>query len=84
MAFQMTTSRSFISSENFSIFDDDRHSNKEQRFLGIGCNIDMRHIFLGFTLRDIGGRRFIRVITARYMHIQEIDSYAQKNSTFEN
>lgn len=73
-----------FSSDHISIFDDELHSNQERRFLAIGCHPGMRHIFLGFALREIEGQTFIRVVTARYMHKKEIENYAQKNSRLDN
>lgn len=73
-----------FSLDDIAVLDDDLHSTREKRFLAIGCNPGGRHIFVGFTLRKRKSQTFIRVITARYMHKKEIDSYAQKNSSFEN
>jgi uncharacterized DUF497 family protein len=32
-----------------------------------------------FTIRERGGRRYIRPVSARYMHQEEIDSYEKDN-----
>ncbi len=50
------------------------HSSTEERFIAVGGA--PRLIFVVYTLRDIGGRRCIRPISARYMHRKEIDNYA--------
>jgi uncharacterized DUF497 family protein len=34
-----------------------------------------RYVFLVFMLRRIGGRNWLRPISARYMHQREIDRY---------
>lgn len=50
------------------------HSAREARFQAIG-QAARRHVFLVFTIRERGGKRFIRPISARYMHRKEIESY---------
>lgn len=54
------------------IFPDVAHSSRETRFLGIGRSAAGRFIFVAFTLRMRGGERWIRPISARYMHAKEI------------
>jgi uncharacterized protein len=73
-----------FSSDEFAVFNDDLHSVEEQRFRVIGRNPGGRHIFLGFTFREVAGQKFIRVFTARYMHKKEIQNYAKKTSYTEN
>ncbi len=73
-----------FSSDEFAVFEDDLHSVDEHRFRVIGRKPGGRFIFLGFTIRMLGGENFIRVFTARYMHKKEINNYAQKTSRFEN
>ena len=55
------------------------HSTTEERLRAIGTTDAGRHVFLVFTLRERGGQRFIRPISARYMHQKEIDSYEKEN-----
>ncbi|MFI3272851.1 MAG: BrnT family toxin [Pseudomonadota bacterium] len=52
----------------------------ETRIRAIGRTYSGRYIFLVFTFRDIGNQRFIRPISARYMHQKEIDHYEQSAS----
>ncbi|MEZ5904566.1 MAG: BrnT family toxin [Geminicoccaceae bacterium] len=47
----------------------------ETRFDAVGRNADGRHLFDVFTIRERNGKRFIRPISARYMHRKEIASY---------
>ncbi len=61
------------------ILPDTAHSTTEERFRAIGRTQAGRYVFLVFTLRERGGQRFIRPISARYMHQKEIDSYEEEN-----
>ena len=61
------------------ILPDTDHSNTEERLRAIGRTDVGRYVFLVFTVRERGGRRFIRPISARYMHQKEIDSYEEEN-----
>ncbi len=45
------------------------------RFLAIGSSVKARHIFVAFTVRVLEGNRYIRPISARYMHQKEIEHY---------
>lgn len=51
------------------------HSTREARWLGIGRTAAGRYVFLAFTIRTRAGERWIRVISARYMHAKEIKHY---------
>lgn len=55
------------------------HSQTETRFLAIGRGKEGRFIFLVFTIRDRDDSPFIRPISARYMHQEEIDHYVRQN-----
>lgn len=55
------------------------HSSTEQRFCAVGKGKAGRSIFLVFTLRERDGSTFIRPISARYMHKQEIEHYEKEN-----
>jgi len=50
----------------------------ETRFDAVGRNPDGRHVFVVFTIREKNGRRFLRPISARYMHQKEIDHYERQ------
>jgi uncharacterized DUF497 family protein len=57
------------------VFPDAAHSHVETRYLAIGKTTEGRHLFLAFTIREQGGRRLIRPISARYMHAKEVQHY---------
>ena len=64
-----------------AVFPDVKHSDKEERFLAIGLNNSERYVFVAFTFRIKGGKKYIRPISARYMHKKEIEHYKKlKNS----
>ena len=50
----------------------------ETRYNAVGCNVEGRHIFMVFMIRYKEGVRYIRPISARYMHQKEIDRYEQR------
>ena len=50
----------------------------ETRFDAVGKNSDGRYIFVVFTLRETQGKRLIRPISARYMHVKEIENYERQ------
>ena len=56
------------------VFPDPGHSTRETRYLGIGP-IDGRHVLVAFTIRVMAGDRFIRPISARFMHAKEVEHY---------
>lgn len=57
------------------IYPDPAHSTSETRFLGIGPVASGRHLLVAFTYREIEKQRFIRPISARFMHAKEIKHY---------
>ena len=56
-----------------------RHPAPEDRFIAIGRGGAGRPIFVAFTIRIRKGRRYIRPISARYMHGKEIERYEKKS-----
>ena len=56
------------------------HSVDEQRLIAVGRTGAGRPIFVAFTLRERNGRRLIRPISARYMHLREIRRYEAPGS----
>jgi uncharacterized DUF497 family protein len=58
---------------------DHAHSMTEVRLKAIGRTESGRNIFIVFTLREHHGRKYIRPISARYMHQKEVDSYETAN-----
>jgi uncharacterized protein len=57
-----------------------KHSSGEDRFIAVGRTSTGRPIFVAFTMRTKGERRFLRPVTARYMHAKEVAAY-EKEST---
>lgn len=57
------------------VFPDVAHSDRETRLLGVGRTAASRFVFVAFTLRVRDGERWIRPISARYMHAKEISHY---------
>lgn len=56
-------------------FPDPAHSANETRYLGIGLSASDRHVLVAYTYREIEKQRFIRPISARFMHAKEIKHY---------
>ena len=61
------------------ILPDTAHSTTEERLRAIGKTEAGRYVFLIFTVRERGEQKFIRPISARYMHQMEIDRYEEEN-----
>jgi uncharacterized protein len=54
------------------------HSSAEQRFRAIGAASTGRRVFVVFTWRAKDGRRFLRPISARYMHKKEVANHEEE------
>lgn len=61
------------------ILPDEAHSVAEARLKAVGETAAGRHIFLVFTIREKKGKRYIRPISARYMHKKEVQHYEKEN-----
>jgi uncharacterized DUF497 family protein len=61
------------------ILPDEAHSITESRMKAIGKTRAGRYVFLVFTIREKQGKRYIRPISARYMHRKEIEHYEKEN-----
>jgi uncharacterized DUF497 family protein len=61
------------------IVPDAAHSRTEERLRAIGKTARGRSVFVVYTMRERGGKRLIRPITARYMHRNEVMSYEKEN-----
>ena len=61
------------------IVPDTLHSETEERLWGIGKTASGRSVFLVFTIRERGGKRLIRPVSARYMHRKEVRNYEKDN-----
>jgi hypothetical protein len=64
------------------VTDDDKHSLGEKRLIAIGRTQAGRFVLVGFTLRKRRGDRFIRPITARYMHVGRCVAMSSKIPEF--
>ena len=60
--------------ENAKFMVDDPNP-REKRFRTAGKSATGRYVFVAFAFRERGGLTFVRPISARYMHEQEIRSY---------
>jgi uncharacterized DUF497 family protein len=61
------------------ILPDKAHSLTESRLKAIGKTRAGRRVFLVFTIREKQGKRYIRPISARYMHRKEVEHYGKEN-----
>jgi len=59
---------------------DPGHSHSEDRFIAVGRSAAGRPLFVAFTFRVRNGRRYVRPISARYMHQKEIARYEKEES----
>jgi uncharacterized DUF497 family protein len=60
------------------IFPDPAHSLRETRFLGIGRTLAGRPVFVAFTYRVRDGERWLRPISARFMHAKEVRHFQEE------
>ena len=66
------------------IAPDPKHSVDEDRLIAVGRTSSGRPVFVGFTIRVKNNRRYIRPVTARYMHAKELAAYEKESSTADN
>jgi uncharacterized DUF497 family protein len=59
-------------------------SGEEDRLIAVGRTSTGRHVFVAFAIRVKNNRRFIRPVTARFMHAKEVAAYEEESSTAEN
>ena len=65
--------------DNPRVAPDWKHAAVEERFIAVGRLPGGRPVFVAFTFRIKQGRRFIRPVTARYMHKKEIAAYEKES-----
>ena len=65
------------------IAPDRKHSADEDRLIAVG-RIAGRPVFVAFTIRVKNKRRFIRPVTARFMHAKEVAAYEEESAPAEN
>ena len=63
---------------------DPKHSVDEDCLIAIGRTRTGRPVFVAFTIRTKNKRRFIRPVTARYMHAKEIAADDEESATPQN
>ena len=68
----------FFLQKEIYIAPDLKHSTSETRFLAIGNGPDNKHIIIAFTFRCIEKRKFLRPISARFMHKKEVQKYEKE------
>jgi uncharacterized DUF497 family protein len=61
------------------VIPDATHSQGEERLRAIGKTAKGRSVFLVFTIRARSGKRFVRPVSARYMHRKEVKHYEEEN-----
>jgi uncharacterized DUF497 family protein len=66
------------------ILPDARHSDEEDRLIATGKGASGRHLFVVFTLRQLGDRTLLRPVSARYMPQREIAIDEQARTKVEN
>jgi uncharacterized DUF497 family protein len=59
---------------------DPLHSVREERFKAVGAAESGRKLLVVFTWRMRDGDRFIRPVSARYMHEKEVKAYEKETS----
>jgi hypothetical protein len=57
-----------------------KHSAEEDRFIAVGRTAAGRPLFVAFMFRMKNGKRFVRPVSARYMHRKEIERYETESS----
>ncbi|MDO9415227.1 BrnT family toxin [Pararhizobium sp.] len=65
----------FVLSDDPLVLPDKASGGIEVRFNAVGRNDVGRYLFIVFMIREIAGDRFMRPISARYMHKKEIEAY---------
>ena len=60
------------------------HADQEKRFQLIGRTLAGRAVFMVFTWRFRHGSRFVRPISARYMHAKEVVHYESQTDSTED
>jgi uncharacterized protein len=71
---------SVIATARFMVDDP---SPREKRYRTAGRAPTGRHVFVVFTYRERGGSVHVRLISARYMHRKEIESYEKEVARLE-
>ena len=70
--------------QDILIAPDEKHSQAEVRYLGIGRASDDRPMLVVFALRTKHGKTLIRPISARYMHAKEAERYNEESTKIQD
>ena len=46
----------------------------------VGVTEESRHVFVVFTFRELEDERYVRPVSARYMHEKEVKNYEQRKN----
>jgi uncharacterized protein len=69
-----------VFARSVTILPDQAHSLTEERLWAVGRTATGRYVFVVFTIRERqDDGRYIRPISARYMHQKEVESYEKEN-----
>ena len=52
----------------------------EPRMRTVGVTKESRHVFIVFTFRELEDERYMRPVSARYMHEKEVKNYEQRKN----
>jgi uncharacterized DUF497 family protein len=69
---------------NPRVAPDLKHSANEDRRIAVGRTNEGRPLFVAFTMRTKNRHRFIRPVTARYMHANEVAAYEKESAKTQN
>lgn len=73
-----------IFTNGVSVAPEAKHSSEEDSFIAVGKTNTGRPAFVGFTIRVKNSRRFIRPVTARFMHAKEVAAYEEERANAKN
>lgn len=59
------------------VLPDRTPQDKETRYNAIGTTARGRHVFIVFTIRTKSTRILLRPISARYMHVKEVNAHGR-------
>jgi hypothetical protein len=82
MAFRLRRSKLFLSAVHV-LRQSTNTQWMEDRFIAVG-RIAGRPVFVAFTIRVKDRRRFVRPISARFMHAKAVAAYEEESATTEN
>ena len=63
------------------VYRDEIHSRDEERWQAIGRTLRGRAVFVVFTIRQVHEGWRIRPVSARFMHVREVENYGRTHET---